>query len=61
MKKLTSDVLAMAFPKMPKDRRDMVVKAIAPAIERYKINTVNRLASFIAQTAHESAQFSASS
>ena len=60
MVKLTETVLKKVFPKMPADRVAMVVKAIAPAVAKYELNTVNRLAAFIAQTAHESAQFSAS-
>ncbi|HEY0268652.1 MAG TPA: glycoside hydrolase family 19 protein [Methyloradius sp.] len=52
---ITVDALKKAFPlcAAPEDW----VKALAPAMEQYAINTPARIASFLAQTGHESSQF----
>ncbi len=57
--KLTEAALQKAFPRMADATRDMVVAHIQPAMDKFQINTVNRLAAFVAQTGHESAQFTA--
>lgn len=57
--KLNKVVLLKAFPKMSDKTADMLLLSLPRAIERYQLNTVNRLAAFLAQTAHESALFTA--
>lgn len=53
----TETVLKQAFPKMSDETAKMVVTAIRPAIAKYDLSTINRLAAFVAQTAHESGMF----
>lgn len=52
---LTAAQLAKIFPacKTP----DVWAQALKPAMERYEINTSNRMAAFLAQTGYESSQF----
>ena len=57
--KLTKAVLDKAFPKLSDATVEMLLKSLPAAMAKYEINTVNRLAAFLAQTAHESAMFSA--
>ena len=56
---LTQKVLKKAFPKMSDAICDMIVASTPKAMATFHIDTVNRLAAFIAQTAHESAMFTA--
>lgn len=55
---LTEAILATAFPTIPPARRKTVVAAALPVLDRYQINTVNRVSIFVGQCAHESALFS---
>ncbi|BCM26298.1 glycoside hydrolase family 19 protein [Methyloradius palustris] len=52
---ITADALKKAFPLCAAP--DDWVKALAPAMEKYAINSPARIASFLAQTGHESSQF----
>jgi putative chitinase len=52
---ITADALKKAFPLCAAP--DDWVKALAPAMEKYAINNPARIASFLAQTGHESSQF----
>jgi len=52
---ITVDALKKAFPLCAAP--DDWVKALAPAMEKYAINSPARIASFLAQTGHESSQF----
>lgn len=53
---LTAQTLRNIFPQCPDP--ELWAQALAPAMERYGIDTPARMASFLAQTGHESAQFS---
>lgn len=53
---LTAQTLQKIFPQCPDPER--WAQALTPAMERYGIDTPARMASFLAQTGHESAQFS---
>lgn len=48
-------VLAVVFPRCPDP--DAWARALEPALQRYDINTVPRVCSFLAQTGYESSQF----
>ena len=52
---LTADLIKRVFPACADPAG--WARALAPALERYEINTKARLASFLAQTGHESSQF----
>lgn len=52
---LSADALKRVFPLCPDP--DAWAKALAPALDRYEINTRDRICSFLAQTGHESGQF----
>lgn len=52
---LTADKLKKALPLCPDP--DAWAKALAPALDRYEINTHDRICSFLAQVGHESGQF----
>lgn len=52
---LTADLLKVVFP-LCTDPAGWAL-ALQPALDKYQINTKARLASFLAQTGHESAQF----
>jgi putative chitinase len=52
---LTADLLKKVFP-LCADPAGWA-QALQPALDKYQINTKPRLASFLAQTGHESAQF----
>ena len=53
--KLTAQLLATVFPRCTAPR--IWASALGPALDRFGITTKARLASFLAQTGHESAQF----
>ena len=53
---LTVQTLRKVFPQCPDP--ELWAQALAPAMKRYGIDTPARMASFLAQTGHESAQFS---
>lgn len=53
---LSAQILHQIFPQCPDPGR--WAQALTPAMERYDVNTPARMASFLAQTGHESAQFS---
>jgi putative chitinase len=57
--KLTKQGLDKAFPKLSDATVEMLLKSLPKPMEKFELNTVNRLAAFLAQTAHESAMFSA--
>ena len=52
---LSADLIRRVFPACTDPAG--WAQALAPALERYEINTKARLASFLAQTGHESSQF----
>jgi putative chitinase len=52
---LTAQLLATVFPRCTAPRT--WADALAPALDRYGVTTKARLASFLAQTGHESGQF----
>ena len=52
---LTADILKSVFPLCPDP--DAWSKALTPALDKYEINTRDRICSFLAQTGHESGQF----
>jgi putative chitinase len=52
---LTAQVLRVAFPQCADP--DGWAAALAPAMDKYEINTRDRICSFLAQTGHESGQF----
>lgn len=52
---LTADKLKRVFPHCPNP--DGWVKALVPAMDKYEINSRDRICSFLAQTGHESGQF----
>ena len=52
---ITADALKKTFPLCAAP--DDWVKSLAPAMEKYAINNPARIASFLAQTGHESSQF----
>ena len=53
---LTAQTIRKVFPQCPDP--ELWAQALAPAMARYGIDTPARMASFLAQTGHESAQFS---
>jgi putative chitinase len=54
---LDLNLLAKTFPKTPKDRLNLFVQPLNKTCIKYQVDTVNRLASFLAQVGHESAGF----
>lgn len=56
---LTADALHKCFPKANKDNLNKYADALIAACEEFEINTPKRVAGFLSQVAHESAQFSA--
>lgn len=54
----TSVQLAKIFPSIPKDNQVNLASALDSAMNKYSINTIDRKSPFIAQVAHESANFS---
>ena len=59
MSVLTIDILKACLPQGKADRLGMFVEGLNETFEHFEINTPERMAMFIAQTAHESANFSA--
>jgi len=59
MSELTIDILKACLPQGKADRLGMFVEGLNETFEHFEINTPERMAMFIAQTAHESANFSA--
>lgn len=53
---LSAQTIRQIFPQCPDP--ESWAQALRPAMERYRIDTPARMASFLAQTGHESAQFS---
>ncbi|CAB4241828.1 COG3179 Predicted chitinase [uncultured Caudovirales phage] len=56
---ITVDILAACLPQAKRDRLEMFCEGINETFEHFEINTPNRMAMFLAQTAHESGNFSA--
>lgn len=56
---ITVEILAACLPQAKHDRLEMFCEGINETFEHFEINTPNRMAMFLAQTAHESANFSA--
>jgi len=55
---LTAETLHKCFPKANKDSLNKYTAALVAACKEFEINTPKRIAGFLSQTAHESAQFS---
>jgi len=56
---LSAEILHRCFPKANKDNLNKYADALVAACEEFEINTPKRVAGFLSQVAHESAQFSA--